>query len=127
MATGDEGLKITGSGVGGWFRELDQLLRGELTRLSSLRRDGIAISPRRLSYVIVVLAMSYGFCMGTFALFRVRSPGIWQLVASMVKVPLALLLDAPGYVAVVIRLQRAGGVAADDRPRSSGFWSRRWG
>ncbi len=92
MATGDEGLKITGTGVGGWFRELDQLLRGELTRLSSLRRDGIAISPQRLSYVIVVLAMSYGFCMGTYALFRVRGPGVWQLVASMAKVPLLFFL-----------------------------------
>ncbi|MGO9464728.1 MAG: hypothetical protein ACLQIB_21120 [Isosphaeraceae bacterium] len=92
MAMGDEGLKIAGTGVGGWFRELDQLLRGELTRLSSLRRDGIAISPRRLSYVIVVLAMSYGICMGAFALFRVQGPGAWQVVASMVKVPLLFFL-----------------------------------
>jgi len=92
MATGDEGLKIAATGVGGWFRELDQLLRGELTRLSSLRRDGIAISLRRLSYVIVVLAMSYGFCMGTFALFRVQGPGVWQLVASIAKVPLLFFL-----------------------------------
>jgi hypothetical protein len=92
MATGDEGLKITGAGVRDWFRELDQLLRGELTRLSSLRRDGIAISPRRLSYVIIVLAMSHGFCVGTFALFRAQGPSVWQLVASMVKVPLLFFL-----------------------------------
>ncbi len=92
MATGDEGLKITGTGVRGWFGELDQLLRGELTRLSSLKRDGIAISPRRLSQVIVVLAMSYGFCMGTFALFRAQGPGVRQLAASMVKLPLLFFL-----------------------------------
>jgi hypothetical protein len=92
MAMGDEGLKIAGTGFGSWFRELDQLLRGELTRLSSLRRDGIAISPRRLSYVIVVLAIGYGFCMGTYALFRPQGPGVWQVVASMVKVPLLFFL-----------------------------------
>jgi hypothetical protein len=92
MATGDEGLKISGNRIGDWFRELDQLLRGELTRLSSLRQYGIAISPRRLSYVIVVLAMTYGFCMGTFALFRVQGPGVAQLVASIVKVPVLFFL-----------------------------------
>jgi hypothetical protein len=92
MATGDEGLKIVGNRIADWFRELDLLLRGELTRLSSLRRDGIAISPRRLSYVVVALAMSYGFCMGTFALFRAQGPSVGQLLASMVKVPLLFFL-----------------------------------
>jgi hypothetical protein len=92
MATGDEGLKIRGNRIGDWLRELDLLLRGELTRLSSLRRDGIAISPRRLSYVIVVLAMIYGLCMGTFALFRAQGPGVNQLVATIVKVPLLFFL-----------------------------------
>jgi hypothetical protein len=89
---GDEGLKISGNRIGDWLRELDLLLRGELTRLSSLRRDGIAISPRRLSYVIVVLAMIYGLCMGTFALFRAQGPSVLQLLASMIKVPLLFFL-----------------------------------
>ena len=92
MATGDEGVKIAGNRIGDWFRELDQLLRGELTRLSSLRRGGIAISPRRLSYVIIALAIAYGACMGTFALFRQEGPGVWQVVASMLKVPLLFFL-----------------------------------
>jgi hypothetical protein len=92
MATGDEGVKVTGNRVGEWFGELDQLLRGELTRLSALRRNGIAISPQRLSYVIIVLAMSYGFCMGTFALFRAQGASVLQVVASIVKVPLLFFL-----------------------------------
>ena len=54
----------------GWFSELDPLLRGELTRVSSLRSGGLELNPGRLSIIIVVLAMIYGICMGTFAVFR---------------------------------------------------------
>ena len=36
--------------------------------------------------------MVYGICMGTFAVFRLRGPSTWQLVASMVKVPLLFYL-----------------------------------
>lgn len=72
--------------------ELDRILRGELTRVSSLRRGGIDVSPGRLSVIIVVLGMIYGICMGTFALFRMKSPHAWQMVASMVKVPLLFYL-----------------------------------
>jgi hypothetical protein len=63
--------KAERSGLPGWFRELDRLLRGELTGVSSLRSGGIEISPRRLSACIIILAMVYGACMGTFALFQV--------------------------------------------------------
>ncbi len=72
--------------------ELDRILRGELTRVSSLRRGGIDVSPGRLSLIIVVLGMIYGICMGTFALFRMKGPHAWQMVASMVKVPLLFYL-----------------------------------
>ena len=76
----------------GWFQELDRLLRGELTGVSSLRSGGIEISPWRLSACIIVLAMVYGACMGTFALFRMKVPSVNQVVASMVKVPLLFYL-----------------------------------
>jgi hypothetical protein len=72
--------------------ELDRILRGDLTKVSSLRRDGIEVSPGRLSLIIVVLGMVYGICMGTFALFRMTRPHAWQIVASMVKVPLLFYL-----------------------------------
>ena len=42
--------------------------------------------------VIVVLGMIYGICMGTFALFRMKGPHAWQIVASMVKIPLLFYL-----------------------------------
>jgi len=74
------------------FGELDRILRGELTQVSSLKRGGIEISPRRLSVIIVVLGMVYGACMGTFALFRMKEPHGWQVLASMVKVPMLFYL-----------------------------------
>jgi hypothetical protein len=74
------------------FAELDRILRGDLTKVSSLRRDGIDVSPGRLSLVIIVSGMIYGICMGTFALFRMKEPHAWQIVASMVKVPLLFYL-----------------------------------
>ena len=60
--------------------------------MSSLQRGGIDVAPGRLSVIIVVLGMTYGICMGTFALFRMTKPHAWQIVASMVKVPLLFYL-----------------------------------
>jgi hypothetical protein len=75
-----------------WFRELDRLLQGDLTGVSTLRAGGLEISPGRLSACILVLGMVYGICMGTFALFRTEGPNLWQVVASMIKVPLLFYL-----------------------------------
>jgi hypothetical protein len=79
-------------GILAGLAELDGILRGELTRVSSLRRGGIDIAPGRLSQIIVVLGMVYGICMGTFAVFRPRGASALQLVSSMVKVPLLFYL-----------------------------------
>jgi hypothetical protein len=72
--------------------ELDRILRGELTQVAALERGGIEISPRRISVIIVVLATVSGACMGTFALFRMKNPHGWQVLASAVKVPLLFYL-----------------------------------
>ena len=74
--------------------ELDWLLRGELDRASRrCSSGGLEISPRRLSVIIVVLAMIYGICMGTFAVFRPQGcRSRCKCVASMVKVPLLFYL-----------------------------------
>jgi hypothetical protein len=91
MASGDDGLKGVRNGLSG-FRELDRLLRGELTGVSNLQAGGLEISSRRLSACIIVLGMLYGICMGTFALFRMKGPSLFQVVASMIKVPLLFYL-----------------------------------
>lgn len=76
---------------GGWsrgFRELDRILRGELTSLGGEPR----IAAGRLTWVVVLLCMAYGACMGTFAVLSPDGPGPMQVLASMVKVPLLFYL-----------------------------------
>ncbi|WP_165063840.1 hypothetical protein [Paludisphaera rhizosphaerae] len=91
MATVDAGSgKSENWGQG--FRELDRILRGESTRLSELRRGEVPVDSWMLTRVIVVLAMLHGVCMGTFAVLSSKGPGLSQVVASMVKVPLLFYL-----------------------------------
>ena len=92
MAAGKDDMNRSRNGPQAWFKELDKLLRGELTGVSTLRAGGIEISARRLSACIIILAMIYGACMGTFALFRMKGASGLQVVASMVKVPLLFYL-----------------------------------
>src|SRR4051794_23621333 len=81
------------------FTELDRLLRGDLTRVSTLQRGTVDVVPGRLSIVLLLLCMVYGACMGTFAAFSPRGAHVMQVVASMVKVPalffLTLLVTLP--------------------------------
>jgi len=82
-----------------WIQGLDQLLRGEATRPDSLREGYINIPIGGLSVVVVVLAMIYGLCMGSYSLFKVIDPAVlskapryMQLIASTVKVPALYIL-----------------------------------
>jgi hypothetical protein len=76
------------SGVSGWLRQLDGLLRGEATRLSALRNGTIDISPDGLAILITVLGLIYGLCMGCYALFQSGGPSWPQMLSTMGKVPL---------------------------------------
>ena len=53
-----------------WRRELDQVLRGEKTRVSNLQEGSIWINTAGLSVLVIALGMVYDACMGTFALLR---------------------------------------------------------
>jgi hypothetical protein len=92
MVVGDDGAGKGRSGLKAWFADLDRLLSGELTGVATLRERGLGISAARLSICVIVLAMSYGLCMGLFAVFRQRGPTAWQVLASMLKVPLLFYL-----------------------------------
>lgn len=70
-----------------WLRELDQVLRGEKTRVSDLQEGSIRINTTGLCVLVIALGMIYGACMGTFALLREGGPVYQQLFATMVKVP----------------------------------------
>ncbi len=75
-----------------WWNDLDRILRGEATRLGALKRSRIEVPARGIAVVLVLLAMSYGVCMGCFALFKDGGPSVWQVVASTVKVPALFVL-----------------------------------
>jgi hypothetical protein len=75
-----------------WLRALDQLLRGETTRLSALKSGRLEIPLRGLTVLIVVLGCIYGICMGVFALLRETGPEWNQLFAAFAKVPALFLL-----------------------------------
>ena len=82
-----------------WIRQLDEILRGETTRPRRLQPSVSAINAPGIAIVIVALAVSYGLCMGSFALARgieigtSRSiqQGLLQTVASMLKMPVLFL------------------------------------
>ena len=76
------------NGVRGWFAALDQVLRGEATRPSALRRDGgVAIPGGGLAIVCLLLAMVVGACTGSYAISHAGGAGWLQVVASALKVP----------------------------------------
>ena len=81
------------------LKQLDQILRGEATRLPALRQGTIEISVRGLFGVLLTLCLAYGLCMGLFAVitrynaqFYDPEQGWKQMIATTVKVPMLLFL-----------------------------------
>jgi hypothetical protein len=74
-----------------WFVELDRILRGEATRIVDLRDASIEIPARGISFVLILLGMFYGVCMGCYAL--VNHDNWMQMLASTVKVPALFFLS----------------------------------
>jgi len=75
-----------------WMREIDRILRGEATRLSSLRLGRVEYSLPRVTLGTILLAMVAGLCMACFALFKPGGANVMQAVATVVKVPLLFFL-----------------------------------
>lgn len=75
-----------------WLKDLDGLLRGELTTLAALRGGQIELPARRLAVVLIVLGCLYGMCMGSYALFQGKGSAGWQFLAATLKVPALFLL-----------------------------------
>jgi hypothetical protein len=73
------------------FRHVDRLLRGEATTVEALR-DGIRVPASALVFMVIVLGMTYGACMGMFAVTGGGNDSWLQIPASMVKLPLLFLL-----------------------------------
>lgn len=75
-----------------WLMDLDRVLRGEATQLSALRNKTIEVQAQGLTCIGLILAVLYGICMGSFAIFRPDNPIFMQMAASAVKVPLLFFL-----------------------------------
>ena len=81
------------------LRDLDLILRGDVTQLSALQAGTLRTRARGLVWILVVLGMFYGACMGCFAVVGGMAGGWKQVLASAVKVPalffLTLLVTLP--------------------------------
>lgn len=73
------------------LKKLDSILRGDATRISSLRGGTIDVPIKDMIAVITLLGVIYGMCMGSFAALRGRYD-ILQLVSSGLKFPLLFAL-----------------------------------
>jgi hypothetical protein len=75
-----------------WFKQLDQILRGDATRMSLLADGQIRTPVAGLSVVIIVLGVLYGLCTGSYAMIRTGGQAYMQLIASAVKLPMLFFL-----------------------------------
>jgi hypothetical protein len=76
-----------------WLREIDRLIRGDLTRQPDPDQGQLRLPLRALITGTVILGASYGFFMGWFRAFGDQDQGRYlQAVSSMVKVPLLFAL-----------------------------------
>ncbi len=77
-----------------WIKQLDEVLRGDATRLSRLENGRVDVSLVGMTIVVVLLAAIYGICMGVFAVIRTGAShdGLMQMLAAAVKLPLLFIL-----------------------------------
>ncbi len=82
-----------------WIRQLDEILRGDATRLPALRDGRIEMPVGGVMIVAIMLAAIYGLCMGAYAIIRtawsdtgITEDAVMQMVASAVKLPLLFCL-----------------------------------
>ena len=75
-----------------WFKQLDKILRGDATRLSSLTDAEIKIPVGGLSIAVLLLGALYGSCVGSFAMIQTAGQAYQQFIASTIKLPLLFFL-----------------------------------
>lgn len=82
------------------FAQLDEILRGDATQLSSLKESEIRLPLGGLIFVMIVLGAVYGACIGSFNLLHpldevavITARDAWmQTFASTIKLPLLFFL-----------------------------------
>lgn len=76
----------------GWFKQLDELLRGRVTSPEMLAEGHVQLPARRFIVLVIVLGALFGFFMGWYAFMRGSEDSGWQILAAMVKLPALFLL-----------------------------------
>lgn len=75
-----------------YIQSLDRLLRGELTQLEALRKEGLQLPLGGMTLLVALLGAVFGVCMGTYAVLHQDGPRLMQMLAASVKVPALFLL-----------------------------------
>jgi hypothetical protein len=82
-----------------WLKQLDEILRGDATRLSMLRAGRIDLPVGGLSILVTIMAAIAGLCIGSYSIIRAvwSDPGLTsdafpQILASAIKLPLLFFL-----------------------------------
>ena len=80
-----------------WIRSLDRILRGQAAQLPDLQRGTFDVPVAGLSFVLMLLGIFYGACMGVSAIITrwptdKRYMGFEQMLGSIAKVPMLYFL-----------------------------------
>ncbi len=74
------------------LREIDRILRGEVTSASDLREKGLAFQLGQVIFASILLAAFFGLCLGVYGIANRNVPEFRFMVADAIKVPLLFLL-----------------------------------
>lgn len=104
------------AGMGGWFKDLDELLRGRKTQPEKLLAGTDHLRAGPFIFICVLLGMGYGLFMGLYSVVNHEPPLYWQLLSCALKVPalflLTLFVTFPSfYVFSALRGARMGPAA----------------
>ncbi len=78
--------------MSGFFKTIDEVLRGRRTRKEDLAEGKIDVPIRTLVLAGLLLGGAYGIFMGLFATMRATNASYEQLLATILKVPLLFIL-----------------------------------
>lgn len=78
--------------VAEWIRQLDGILRGQVTRPELLKDGTVQVRVGGLVVILILLAMISGLCTAGYAVFGRPEPMYMQLLADAVKVPMLFFL-----------------------------------
>lgn len=107
-----------------WFKQLDDVLRGNATREGRLGEGPDRVSVRGLIAVSVLLSGVYGLGAGSFAAIRTGGDDLQQMWASAAKMPLLFFLT---LLVTIFSLYVFSALVGAQMKPASVCWRRWWG